>query len=740
MTRQFRIVLGITLTLLAPLACEKIIGIDTKYRAVDTDTGVSAAGSCAAISGNGIGLRVANMIPVDQRVDVCVTPAGTAYGQALFVSSGSSCPEGIGYGQYTVPLQVGIGEYDVKLVPYGTSCGASGPQLASVRISAPTDTASTSSTTVVAVGKDWSTTESRLVALKDADSTGANIYVRFVHALVGSSNLDAGLVDQNQTPPVINPVIFHDVPFGSVTRTPQTVGLPVDAAGYMVYPVQGNDVGGLNLGAGSTGSERPQAIVNAFVALTRAHHYTLFLMGQREDPSFPAKLWSCDETMSYGAFADCGEPRAVSIGVFHPNLTDIFTDYVDVRQEAAFAAIAGQDSTGSSANLLCIPELYSPESRLMLKNAIKSSAGLIFSDDYPVSPQSDLTDQAGELPQYKDVVCDADLKEQIQALAACFLDPQLQAQGCITAAEADAGDGKHYFAFKGRQAIGCAAEACQAQVSSLIFGGSFESHACFMCAIAHLSSGESIEDMYSACTSSNGGKHHFVYGGSTGLALIVKPPLVLAPGETPEVIALPASTWNRAGLRVPVKLPNNAVIDVWCGGVRAPNSEFFLPNGGPYHGDASAAATDIERANAAEEALQISRLVSAVNARATSAQRRAIVGALTYASPQIDAKVSALHPENFALFQNPAWRELVARDYDPACTFCGDNPLNSPQDNLWMEHIFGVGIQQDAVTETQRTFMGKTLSLVLYSATDETRTNTPVSQYYGIQSVVRISQ
>jgi hypothetical protein len=733
--------LGITLTLFVASACEKIIGIEPKHRLVETDAGLSAS-TCAALRSSAIGLRIADMVPGEERVDVCVAPTGTSFTEPLFASGGSECPKGIAYGQYTVRLSVAVGTYDVKLVPYGSSCSADGPQVTGVHIDSPTDTSSTSSTTVVALGKNWTAAEAHLVATKDADSTGANIYLRFFHALAGAGSLDAGLVNPNQNPPVITPAIFAGVSFGSTAQSSQPGGLEVDAEGYMIYPVQSSDVGGLNLGAGFTDSASHEAFVSSFVTLSREHHYTLFLMGDVGQPTFPPKLWSCDETSSYGAFADCGEPRPVSIGIFHPNLTDIFTDYVDMRRAAALAAIVSPDTatTGSSAGLLCIPELYSPESRTALRDLARNAATVVFSDDLPIAPESDLTTQAGTLPQYKDVVCDGDLKEQIHALQSCFLDPQLQAKGCITTSEGDAGTSQHSFAFTGKQAIGCAAEACQAEVGALVFSGSFESHACFMCAIAHLASGESIEDMYSACSSSNGGKHHFVHGGSTGLALMIKPPLVLAPGETPQVIALPASTWNRAGLRVPVKLPNSAVIDVWCASVRAPNSEPFLPNGGPYHGDASAEPKDIEKANAAEQALQISRLVAAVNGRAANARRRAIVAALTYASPQIGDKVSGLHPENYALFENPTWHHLVAHDYVPACTFCGDNPLNSPQDNQWMEHLFGIGIQADMVTETQRTFIAKMLSLVLYSTPNESPTEVPVSQYYGIQSTVRVAQ
>lgn|GEM_PF-1892236 len=738
MTCQLRTLPWIGLTLLASLACEKIIGIETKHHVA------APANACGVIDPNPIGLRVANMITGDARVDVCVAPSGAAFGQPLLASGGSECPPGVGYGQYTVRLNVAVGTYDVKLVPYGSGCSAEGPQLASVRVEPLRETSTTSSTTVVAFGKDWSAAEARLVALRDADSTGVNIYLRFFHALVGGGSLDAGLVNPNQTPAMVTSVTFPNVSFGSVAQSSATGGLPVDDDGYMIYPVQSSDVGGLNLGAAATDSTNREAFVSSFVTLTRQRHYTLFLVGQHGDPKFPPKLWSCDEMSNFGGFADCGEPRAITVGMFHPNLTDIFTDYIDVRQQPALDAIASSDpmATGSSASALCVPELYSPESRAELKEALGNTATVIFSDDYPIAPESDLTDQLGVMPQYKDVVCDGDLTASIHALETCFLNPQLQEKGCIAAAEADAGAVTHHFAFKGKQAIGCAAEACQGEVQNLVFSESFDSHACFMCAIAHLSSGESIEDMYSACSSPSGGKHHFVYGGATGLALILRQPLVvaLAPGENPEVVALPASTWNRAGMRVPVRLPNNAVIDVWCASVRAPNSEYFMPNGGPYHGDASPAVTEIERANANEEGLQISRLLAAVSGRSASTQRRAVVAALTYASPHVEGKVTGLHPENFALFDAPGWHRLVARDYEPACTFCGDNPLNSPQDNQWMEHIFGVGIQQDAVTETQRTFMGRDLNLVLYSSSNESPATVPVSQYYGIQSTVRISQ
>ncbi len=145
---------------------------------------------------------------------------------------------------------------------------------------------------------------------------------------------------------------------------------------------------------------------------------------------------------------------------------------------------------------------------------------------------------------------------------------------------------------------------------------------------------------------------------------------------------------------------------------------------------------------------EIERLITAVNARADASQRRAIIAALTYTSPAIsDAQgnplITDLVPENFLLFQQQTgWSELVPSTYKPLCTYCGDNPLNgSTSDRQWMEHLFGIGIGQDSVTDTQRTFTSQTdLSLVLYNSTDGSSIPVPVSQYYGLQSTVRVTQ
>lgn len=131
----------------------------------------------------------------------------------------------------------------------------------------------------------------------------------------------------------------------------------------MKYPSQTSSVGGLNLGAGPADSTA--AFISTYINLKSSNHYSLFLIGvQNLQPwPHPPKLWSCDETSSYdGLFADCGEPIAVNVSMFQPNLTDIFTDYIDERRDQALSAIAQ-----SKTDILCLSELYSPDIQRTLK-------------------------------------------------------------------------------------------------------------------------------------------------------------------------------------------------------------------------------------------------------------------------------------------------------------------------------------------------------------------------------------
>ena len=57
-----------------------------------------------------------------------------------------------------------------------------------------------------------------------------------------------------------------------------------------------------------------------------------------------------------------------------------------------------------------------------------------------------------------------------------------------------------------------------------------------------------------------------------------------------------------------------------------------------------------------------------------------------------------------------------------------------------MVHLFGIGVTGQDVTDTKRTFVETDLNIELYTTTDGTLTAVPISQYYGLQSLLHISQ
>ena len=350
---------GLTLTLVSNCACEKLAGIEKKQLIVEPDSGTGAP-ACLAVSPDGVGLRIANMIPSNEILDACVTLDGGQFpALPLFASAGAGCPNGVSYSQYSVTLNVRPGKYEVKLVPAGSSCNAAGLSAAGVEIRERPSNLRTSSTTVVAVGSDLASPDAKLTAMQDANTTSTDVYLRFVNALVGGGTLNAGLVD-NGTPPQITALVFSNVAFGSISgpSAKNAGGLQVDDLGYMDYMASTTNVGGLVLGAANVNTPS-QAFISSFVNFTNSHRYTLFLMGvSGQQQAYTPKLWSCDESKPYGYFAECGEPVPVSLGVFHPNLTDVFTDYIDVRTPAVLDVIKQ-----SRPNVLCLPELYSPDIR-----------------------------------------------------------------------------------------------------------------------------------------------------------------------------------------------------------------------------------------------------------------------------------------------------------------------------------------------------------------------------------------
>jgi hypothetical protein len=724
--------LAVLSVLVASVGCNKILGIEEKQFAAGGASGEGGAGgqtneTCSLAEQKSAAVRVMNALPDNTVLDLCVRPATAKdFGEPWFKSGGEACGKGVSYTQFTADLGIEAGEYDFKLIAAGGRCAGSGLEKRNVKLT------SGESLTLLAYGK--SLADGDVSAHKNRSAQGMNIPIRFVHAMNTDLRLTLGLARDASLPTTLMTPIFVDVERGGVaapsTGGPTTVddvvedGYTLLAGGETIRPQ-------LNLGLVPGG----QSDVSLVAPLTVAtgHAYTVFAIGVPDVVAQRSRLWTCDESESEGLFLHCGNPIDVSFEVFNPNLTDAFTSYITERTAPAAKALVAEDT-----DVLCIAELYNPKVRELIAGLTPNRFGYrVFSDDVPADRHTPMPPrQDGSAPVYAPVACPPGIDVLFSQFLECGMNasetPGAAGPACATA---DA-QGNHYLSHPGSVATTCFSQNCAEQGLGLMTADpSGIGVVCYMCGLTHLSSYESFEATTTACTTQAEHPEHFAFGGTSGLAVFSVYPL----GE-PEVVLLPSTDWQRAALRVPVRLPNGTVVDHWCGSLRYPNAELELPYAGQFGGAGANSGT------VAEQGYQIDTLVDAVKKRHDQSGAPAIVGLVAYTGPERkDADGNVLvygqAPENYAKLED-AWAALVAPDYVPACTYCGDsavNPLNSagPGASFWSTHLFGQGIDADRVQSTSRTFdTSQPVTLNLASGVSKA----PVSQHFGLRSAITVTQ
>lgn len=708
------------LALAAPLAgCQRLAGIDHKRLSAPAVQDTENATDCPLFGSGAARLRLADAIPGSEVLDLCVRPSGGRYPERpRFESAGESCGSGISYRDYTVGLGMDVGKFDFKLVRSGGACSDAGIEVTGVSLD------EDESLTLLAYGP--SVEEGALSTFEDAPPQSLDIPVRFVHSLNGVGKLDAGIARDQTIPTELVAKLFGGVEFGHVAaRSQGDTNLSIDDIddrGYIHYGGGTTQPGALLLGISQ--SSDPGAVLAAQrLDLVVGHAYTAFALGDL-DSTRPPQIWVCDENESNGVFLSCGSPVAIQVEAFNSNLTDLFTDYIQERTDPAISAILKEPT-----DVLCVTEMFPPTVTAKLKNA---SSDIFkyrkFSDDVPAEATfGDLTDQRGNLPEYPPVACPDDLGTEMDGFLSC-----IESLDCVAP---DSSSGEHHFLGTGIEASSCIFQ-CTSEGYPLLARGTAEAYQCYMCAIAHLSGYESVEATRTACTESSDHPDHMTFGGRTGLAVLSRYPL----GD-PELLLLPSTNWQRAAMRVPVTLPNGAVMDFWCGQLRYPNTEDYLPYGGPYgmgllKGEGSAE----------EQRLEIERLIDQVDLQADESGSATVVALGTYCGPEVlsddgnDILVAGLLPQNYQLMSGH-WPELLAHDYETACTYCdqSSNPLNSGgvDSRFWSTHLFGRNIDEKSVLSTERTFMDPVVTIKMPG---QEPFDAPASQNFGLRSSVRVTQ
>src|SRR5262245_24379772 len=102
-------------------SCQVIAGVES--RSVDPTTAGPRAG-CSVATDGPAHVRYANLVPANDKVDVCIRPAGAAsYGRPIFRNGGEDCGS-LAYTDVTSPLGAPATTVDIKFVPAGQTCKA----------------------------------------------------------------------------------------------------------------------------------------------------------------------------------------------------------------------------------------------------------------------------------------------------------------------------------------------------------------------------------------------------------------------------------------------------------------------------------------------------------------------------------------------------------------------------------------------------------------------------------------
>src|ERR1035441_6093160 len=129
--RQVRgvVLLAMGAALLVVAACQLVAGISTRT------LGPIDAG-CTLSSGSGPQVRIANLVPSADVVDVCIRPAGGSWGEPIILNGGTDCQAssffnadggantGFAYTNISVAFAAPAAKIDVRMIAAGGTCSS----------------------------------------------------------------------------------------------------------------------------------------------------------------------------------------------------------------------------------------------------------------------------------------------------------------------------------------------------------------------------------------------------------------------------------------------------------------------------------------------------------------------------------------------------------------------------------------------------------------------------------------
>jgi hypothetical protein len=284
-------------------ACQLVAGIQT--RTLDP-----IHGGCALPTGSGPQVRLADLVPSTQIIDLCIRPAGASWGEPLILNGGTDCGNatffnadagattGFAYTNVTVPFTAPAAKVDVKIIEAGGTCSsttiaeADGLALASGQ----------TVTTLAFIGGNGVKPE--VVALPESDSTNpAAILARFVHAMPGVGPLDFGVTTGAALPTFVGTplVVQNPISFGKTpTKGEMGQSSPILDNGYDTLA----GAVSFSIGAGVHGTNPEKAVLLWPLGHETGPIYSVYAVGIARNSQFPQRGLVCQENATSAAMGN----------------------------------------------------------------------------------------------------------------------------------------------------------------------------------------------------------------------------------------------------------------------------------------------------------------------------------------------------------------------------------------------------------------------------------------------------
>lgn len=748
--------LGCALVIVA--ACQAVAGVQ------DRNLNPILSG-CALPTGSGPHVRIANLVPSTQNVDVCIRAAGGSWGEPLLLNGGTDCgstkyfgvdagaPVGFAYSQVSVDFAAPADSVDVEIVKAGATCGSTPLAKLSNQKLVKGDLPGTNNpivTTLLFVGGNG--VPEKLEALTESITVNASaLRTRFVHAMPGVGPLDYGVGTGNALPTSLGAtVVANPIAFGA-TAVKGEMGQesPVLDNGYVDLAAQT-----YLLVAAVHGAAPEKAILGWKVDQLAGATYSVYAVGVPRSTQFPQRALTCYEnsktTLTNPLLMNCsGTPLPsiavdiLNVGLYGPGSPNF------VARQTYWEDPSRNPVVTEDTDLVCLAEIDYKQDITDIASAVGATdaggngrfpysywASSVTVTTPPTNPQDINGNTPPSMLSIPPCGGSAAEAQEVADVLGCF------EQNCSSIPDSGTGVLSKPSA--------CLTQNCLINPNQEPDGAAAAGLAtilkdypsCLNCVIDYVVGQQPFDTAYSQCTQNT--SYPYAFNGQSATAILSRYPIIQS-----DVLVLPSTNYRQTVSYARVQLEDSQV-DFYCGFFSSTLVADTLPypSWSPYGNGGTPSDPSGAGAYGQEQKLQAADLITWVGKKSQgkpaiiAGDWRSGVGNGTGGTPPMGmyATPENLVPETQAVLRAAnGWVPAAPPNGWTQCNFCpeSENPLNTgmPQAYYVSQPFlanWGTGANAATIDESLR-FTDNVIDL-------GNGMKGPISPYYGVQIHVQRPQ